>query len=201
MPVEQSQPSVPDVRDAGAEQPRLEEPTLLDGQAIHRLACLAGLDANSPYAYLMWCRDFAATTVVARAAPTAGQQGDASTLVGFVTGYVRPHQPDTYFLWQVAVDPSHQGRGLARHMLAAVGARCVRDGVRYLEATVTPDNAASRALFAAFARTHGVTEEWSPLFERAHFPHPQAVADHDQGHDREELVRIGPLVDVVNSRS
>lgn len=35
------------------------------------------LDTNCPYSYLLWCRDFAATSVVAR---------DGATLCGFVSG-------------------------------------------------------------------------------------------------------------------
>ncbi|MDS1269898.1 diaminobutyrate acetyltransferase [Lipingzhangella sp. LS1_29] len=170
----------------------MERPTLMDGQAIYDLVCRAGLDVNSPYAYVLWCRDFAATTVVARGRTASGAE-TSPELGGFVLGYVRPEQPDTYFLWQVAVDPGYQGRKLARTMLHHIGDRCVRQGIRYLEATVTPDNAASRALFEAFARAHGVEARWSPLFERAHFPQPEAVTDVDQGHEREELVRIGPL--------
>nr|WP_246062508.1 diaminobutyrate acetyltransferase [Haloactinospora alba] len=159
---------------------RLETPTLDDGRHMWRLADRAGLDLNSAYAYTMWCRDFARTTVVARSG-----SGEAC---GFVTGYVRPDEPGTYFLWQVAVDPAYRGRRLARRMLDHIGDRIVSAGQTHVEATVTPDNTASRALFASFARDRGAGLEWKPLFEREHFPH-----DGVEGHDPEELVRIGPL--------
>nr|WP_285758791.1 diaminobutyrate acetyltransferase [Nocardiopsis ansamitocini] len=158
----------------------LVSPSLDDGRHVWRLARAAGLDVNSPYAYVLWCRDFAATSVVAH--------DDSGVLRGFVTGYTRPDQPDTYFLWQVAVDPGFRGRRLARRMLDHVGGRLPSLGIRYLEATVTADNAASRALFASFARTHGADLAWTPLFERAHFPD-----DTGEPHEPEELVRIGPL--------
>ncbi|TDQ55067.1 diaminobutyrate acetyltransferase [Actinorugispora endophytica] len=135
---------------------------------------------NSPYAYVLWCRDFAATTVVAR--------DHTGALRGFVTGYVRPDNPDTYFLWQVAVDPAFRGRRLARRMLDHIGDRVTERGIRRLEATVTPDNAASRALFASFARDRAADLSWTPLFERGHFP----AGTHD-AHEAEDLVRIGPL--------
>lgn len=160
----------------------LSNPSLEDGKSLWRLARGAGLDINSPYAYVLWCRDFAATTVVAK----QSTEGGSASLCGFVTGYVRPDAPDTYFLWQVAVDDAFRGRRLARRMLDHIGARNAERGLRYLEATVTPDNTASRALFASFARDRGAELHWTPLFERAHFP---GTADHES----EELVRIGPL--------
>ena len=35
-----------------------------------------------------------------------------------MTGYLRPTRPDTLVVWQVAVDHSHRGRGLARWVKA-----------------------------------------------------------------------------------
>ncbi|WP_236700346.1 diaminobutyrate acetyltransferase [Allosalinactinospora lopnorensis] len=158
----------------------MASPSLDDGRHLWRLAGEAGLDVNSPYAYLLWCRDFAKTSVVAH--------DDQHELRGFVIGYVRPDRPDTYFLWQVAVDPSFQGRRLARRMLDHIGERIASRGIAHLEATVTPDNTASRALFASFARDRGAPLEWTPLFEHEHFPR-----EGSEGHEPEELVRIGPL--------
>ena len=165
---------------AGPDGVRIAPPVLDDGRHLWRLARDAGLDVNSPYAYALWCRDFAATTVTAR--------DEEGRLRGFVTGYVRPDAADTYFLWQVAVDAEFRGRRLARRMLAHIGDRIVARGLTHLEATVTPDNTASRALFASFARDHGAEPEWTPLFEREHFPCEDSGA-----HEPEDLVRIGPL--------
>ncbi len=163
-----------------AEDVTLAPPALDDGRHLWRLARDSGLDVNSPYAYVLWCRDFAATSLAAR--------DGSGALRGFVTGYVRPEALDTYFLWQVAVDPECRGRRLARRMLDRVGSRIAARGIRYLEATVTPDNTASRALFASFARDRGADLTWTPLFTRAHFP-----ADGPGPHEPEDLVRIGPL--------
>lgn len=159
---------------------RLSEPTLADGPDLWRLTRDSGLDLNSPYAYTLWTRDFAATSVIAR--DSAGRPR------GFVTGFVRPAAPDTYFLWQVGVDPEFRGRRLARRMLDHVGDRIAAQGLQYLEATVTPGNTASRALFTSFARSRECGAVWSPLFAREHFP-----ADESEGHEPEDLVRIGPL--------
>lgn len=156
---------------------RLQEPSPADGPALWRLARDSRvLDVNSPYSYTLWCRDFADTSVVAR-------DGDAAC--GFITGYVRPSRPDTFFVWQVAVAESHRGRGLARRMLDLLAGRLAARGHRYMEATVTPGNAPSTAMFASFARDHGCALERSPLFGEEHFP--------GGGHEPEVLFRIGPF--------
>ena len=144
-----------------------------------RLAGETGMDVNSPYAYTLWCRDFAMTSVVAH--------DDTGRLAAYVTGYVRAESPDTYFLWQVAVDPAHRGQRLARRMLDFIGDAIAERGLRHLEATVTPDNTASRALFESFARDRGTEAVWSPLFGEEHFPKG------DVPYEPEDLVRIGPF--------
>ncbi|RKS74408.1 diaminobutyrate acetyltransferase [Actinomadura pelletieri DSM 43383] len=157
---------------------QLQEPNLADGPELWRLARDSRvLDVNSPYSYTLWCRDFADTSVVAR---------EDGVPCGFVTGYVRPSRPDTFFVWQVAVGPDHRGRGLAHRMLDRLADRLAPRGHRFMEATVTPDNAASTAMFEAFARGRGCEVTRSPLFGSEHFP--------EKGHAPEVLYRIGPIV-------
>ena len=92
------------------EGPRIDRPDVVDGAALWRIAKdSAALDLNSSYSYLLWCRDFAGTSAVAR-----GLDGRP---VGFVTAYLRPDRPRTLLVWQVAVDASHRGRGLAARLL------------------------------------------------------------------------------------
>ena len=80
-----------------AEGIRIDRPDVADGSALWRIAGDSGtLDLNSSYSYLLWCRDFADTSAVAR--------DETGEPVGFVTGYVRPERPDTLLVWQVAVD-------------------------------------------------------------------------------------------------
>ena len=158
---------------------QLQEPSLADGPELWRMARDSRvLDVNSPYSYTLWCRDFADTSVVAR---------DAGAPCGFITGYVRPSRPDTFFVWQVAVDHDHRGQGLARRMLDRLADRLVPRGHRFMEATVTPDNTASTAMFESFARDRGSELARSPLFGAEHFP--------DGGHEPEVLFRIGPITD------
>jgi L-2,4-diaminobutyric acid acetyltransferase len=154
----------------------LRTPTVADGPALWRLAKdSATLDANSPYAYLLWCRDFAATSVIAL---VGGHPA------GYITGYRRPEQPGTVMVWQVAVDAAHRGAGLASRMIDHLVQRLLPDGVTHLETSITPDNEASRRLFGAFARRWAAPTERSKLFSAGLFP---------DAHQSEELFRFGPL--------
>lgn len=132
------------------------------------------LDLNASYAYLLWARDFAATSVVA-----VDTRSDEPC--GFVTGYVRPDRPDTLMIWQVAVDEAARGRGIARAMLEDLFDRDPH--VTVMETTITEDNAASIALFGAVAAGRGLAFERSPLFAASAFP---------DGHDAELLFRLSP---------
>ncbi|GAA2417269.1 diaminobutyrate acetyltransferase [Streptomyces glaucosporus] len=155
----------------------LEPPGVEDGAAVWRIARDSrALDLNSSYSYLLWFRDFAATSVVAR--------GDGGEPVGFTTGYVRPERPRTLVVWQIAVEERQRGRGLAAAMLDHLAARLRPRGVRYLETTVTPANTASNRLFTVFARRHGAALGREVLFDGGLFP---------DGHEPEVLYRIGPL--------
>ncbi|MET9496860.1 diaminobutyrate acetyltransferase [Streptomyces sp. NPDC006552] len=164
---------------AAQAQFQLDQPSVADGAAIWRIARDSKvLDLNSSYSYLLWCRDFAATSVVAR--------DEAGEVAGFVTGYLRPDRPDTLVVWQIAVDDAHRGHGLAGELLDALAARVAAERqVTTVETTITPDNAASQALFHSFARRHGAGVERRVLFDAGLFP--------DDGHLPEELYRIGPL--------
>lgn len=161
--------------DAGIEReaPATSVPTVADGVALWEIADASRvLDVNSRYAYVLWCRDFAATSIVARL---------DGRVVGFVTGYRRPDQPDTLFVWQVAVHESARGRRAAATMLDDLVARV---GVPFLETTVTDDNAASLAMFSGLAERTGAPMDRTELFGRA-----ELGAEHDP----EFLYRIGPM--------
>ncbi|MEU2925106.1 diaminobutyrate acetyltransferase [Streptomyces sp. NPDC007251] len=157
----------------------VDQPSLTDGAALWRLARDSKtLDLNSSYSYLLWCRDFAGTSAVAR-----GADGEP---VGFVTGYVRPERPRTLLVWQVAVDPAQRGHGIAAALLDGLTARLTAErGITDVETTITPGNTASERLFTSFAARHGARLEREVLFPAELFP--------DGPHDPEVLYRIGPL--------
>jgi L-2,4-diaminobutyric acid acetyltransferase len=150
----------------------IESPTKADGAALWRIARDSQkLDLNSPYAYLLWCHDFAESSVVARA------DGEA---VGFVIAYRKPAAPDTALVWQVAVDASQRGKGLAGALLDELFTKLVGQGVRYLETSI--------ALFGSFAKRWNASMESVELFSAQDFPD-----DGEGAHEPEDLYRIGPL--------
>ena len=151
-------------------------PRVEDGPALWRLAREAGgLDVNSPYAYLLLGHLFADTCVLA-------EDGDGPA--GFTSALLAPGRPETLFVWQVAVHPDRRRRGLAGRMLRHLLGRPACAGVRSVEATVTPGNGASRALFVRLAAEMGTSCRILPGFPRAVFP--------GGGHEPEMLVRVGP---------
>jgi len=173
MTAAQADPAAPQA------EPQIDRPSVTDGAALWRIARDSKvLDLNSSYSYLLWCRDFAATSVVAR-------DGRGET-VGFVTGYLRPERPRTLLVWQVAVDEAHRGRGLAAALLDGVVAQSSAEHrITAVETTITPGNTASERLFTSFAERHGAGVEREVLFDAGLFP--------DGPHDPEVLYRIGPL--------
>jgi L-2,4-diaminobutyric acid acetyltransferase len=158
----------------------IESPTKADGATLWRIARDSRtLDLNSPYAYLLWCHDFSDSTVVAKV------DGEA---VGFVSAYRKPAAPQTVVVWQVAVDASQRGKGLAGALLDDLFTKLVEGGVEYLETTITPDNEASIRLFSSFAKRWNTNLESAELFSASDFPR-----DDDGAHQPEDIYRIGPL--------
>ncbi len=153
-----------------------EKPTVEDGADMWELVKNSTLDLNSSYKYIMMCEFFAETCVVAK------EKGE---LVGFVTAFIPPEKQDTVFVWQVGVDTSQRGKGLASRLLNELVERTGCDDVKYLEATVTPSNEASQALFKKLARTHNTNCEVSECFAEELFP--------GEGHEAELTFRIGPF--------
>lgn len=156
----------------------IRRPTVSDGAEIWRVVKESGtLDLNSAYLYLLLCKDFAETCVVA-------QQGQR--LVGFVTGYEPPDRDSVIFLWQIGVDPACRGKGLGKRMLRTFLDQATARGATLLETTISPSNQASQALFRGLARDLGASCEVLPCFAPHHFPA-------HSGHEAEELYRIGPI--------
>lgn len=167
---------------AADERVLIGPPGHADGAHLWRIARDSRkLDLNSSYTYLLWCRHFADTTVVARV------DGEP---VGFVIGYLVPSAPDTVVVWQVAIDSSQRGKGLAGALLDNLVSRLAGRGVRYLETTVTPDNAPSIALFTAAAQRWRDADGNPAAMTRSDF---FAATDFPDEHEPEQLYRIGPF--------
>ncbi|MFT5722059.1 MAG: L-2,4-diaminobutyric acid acetyltransferase [Motiliproteus sp.] len=155
----------------------LSVPLSTDGHAVHQLiASCPPLDQNSMYCNLLQATHFASTSVSAKR---------GGELVGFISGYALPERPDTLFIWQVAVDESARGCGLALSMLQHILQRPHCSEIHALETSITASNQASWALFRRLASNLNAQVEESILFDHV---------DHFRGiHDTEALVHIGPF--------
>lgn len=155
----------------------LREPRPTDGAAVHQLvAACPPLDPNSMYCNLLQCADFSDTSVAAE------RDGE---LVGFISGYIPPRRQETLFVWQVAVADQARGAGLGKRMLNHLLGRLTPRGVRFIDTTITEDNAASWGLFKSLARDHQAAYESAVHFDRQqHF---------GGSHASELLLRIGPF--------
>lgn len=153
------------------------EPKAGDGAAMWNIVREGGvLDENSSYAYIMFRDRFVDTCVVAE------HEGE---VVGFVTGFRPPRDPDVIFVWQIGVHGQMRGQGLARRLLKQLVDRDACVGVRFMETNITPGNVASQRLFRSFARTMGHARvEVRTGYDEHLFP---------SGHEPEELYRIGPF--------
>lgn len=161
-------------RGTAGESLTLRRTRAADGPVLWRMAKESGtLDLNSPYAYAMWADRFHATSVIAE------RDGEPA---GFVLGFRIPGRDHVLFVWQVAVGHDFRGRGLGGRMLDELVAAA---GSTAVEATVTPSNEASRALFQSLAKRHGCACTESPYYTTAHFP--------STDHEAEPLLHIGPL--------
>jgi L-2,4-diaminobutyric acid acetyltransferase len=162
---------------AAHRQLALRQPERRDGAALYELvASCPPLDLNSRYAYLLVCRHHAKTSVVVES---------DGVIVSAITAYVPPAQPDTLFVWQVAVAPQMQGQGLGARMLDHLKRQCIAQGrLRWLETTISPSNDPSRKLFTDFARRHGAGCTTATLFSVSDFG--------ESGHEEECLYKIGP---------
>ena len=160
----------------------LRLPKAEDAANLHRLiAECPPLDPNSLYCNLLHCTHFSATAIAAVRHDSQGQEH----LVGFISGYIPPGQPDTLFVWQVAIAQEARGQRLAARMLDAILERPVCAAVRYIDTTITPGNQASWGLFESWARQHD-----APTSSTLHFERDRHFAGH---HDDEHLMRIGPF--------
>lgn len=155
---------------------KIRKPNANDGVAIHQLIenC-PPLDLNSTYLYLLQSTHFAETCVVAE---VKGQ------VAAFLSGYIKPSSPNTFFLWQVAVGDVLRGKGMAKQLIDEVLKREVCSQVEFLETTITPDNQASWGLFRSFAK-----ERAAQLVDEVFFTSQQLGGEHEQ----EVLVKIGPF--------
>ncbi|WP_307786874.1 diaminobutyrate acetyltransferase [Pseudogracilibacillus auburnensis] len=154
------------------------EPTEDDGSEMFRIVKESKvLDVNSSYSYLMWSKYFNKTSIIA--------QCEKEEVIGFVSGFLQPESPNTLFIWQVAVDEKHRGKGLATKLIDQLLRQLEEENVRFLEATVTPTNIPSSKLFKGIAKKRETNCAIFECFSEDQFPDPS--------HEAELTYRIGPL--------
>ncbi len=148
-----------------------------EGSAVWQLIKNSGsLDENSVYCNLLQCTHFASTCAVALL---------DGKVVGWVSGYIPPEEPDVLFIWQVCVSPAARGRGIGKKLIRDVLARDVCADVQRIKSTITDDNEASWALFSSVAAKFD-----APLKRQEHF---NSDVHFEGAHDTEHLVTIGPF--------
>lgn len=168
--------TAPEQPAAARRQVVFRTPEVSDARAVWQMVRDdENLDENSVYYYTLWFRDFAGNSLVATV------DGE---IVGFVTGYRRPAEPETYMVWQEAVKPRHGIPGLGVKLFQEAAKRQIAEGVKYVEATVSADNKSIIMVLKKFAKDYQAEFEKSVLFPSSLFP--------DAHHD-EVLYRIGPL--------
>lgn len=157
--------------------PTVRKPVAEDGAKVWELvqACKP-LDENSMYCNLLQSDHFAGTCCLAEI---------SQEMVGWVSSYVLPNDPETLFVWQVAVAEKARGRGLGTMMLQSILRRPQCQAVNRMQTTITADNNASWSLFRRFARFQDSQMDIQPYYTQAlHF---------QERHKTENLVTI-PLV-------
>ncbi|MGB8623930.1 MAG: diaminobutyrate acetyltransferase [Paracoccaceae bacterium] len=150
-------------------------PTSADGSDVWNLIRESGpLDENSMYCNTLQCDHFGETCVIAEL---------NGKIVGWVSAFIMPSDPESLFIWQVAVDSDARGMGVAGKMLDHLLKRDACAGVTRLQTTITADNDASWALFNSFAEKMDAPLERDPHYKRdTHF---------EGRHATEYMVTIG----------
>jgi L-2,4-diaminobutyric acid acetyltransferase len=154
----------------------LRHPLASDGDALNTLlATTPVLDGNSVQCTLLQCSHFAQTSV---AAFLHGQ------LVGFVSAYYPPNEPNTLFVWQVVVAQDLRDLGLGKKMLHWLIEQPACAQAVNLVTAIGIKNSISWSMFDSFARDIGALPIKSFVSSIRRSP------DTEQN---EYLLRISPL--------
>jgi L-2,4-diaminobutyric acid acetyltransferase len=156
----------------------LKKPVPSDGKSMWELVKKSkSLDLNSLYHYILMAHHFGDSSIAAF---------KGNELAGFVTAYFPPVSKETLFVWQVCVSEKFQGKGLGKKMLTSLARSELSQKVRYLDATITPSNNASIALFSSTAKALGSDYRFDEIVYPENF-------FGKSGHEPEKLFHIGPI--------
>jgi len=70
-----------------------------------------------------------------------------SQIIGFAMGIVPQTFPGTYFLWQIGITPSYQGKGIGGKLVREVENEMRKLKFKRIEVTIDPVNLSSKKLF------------------------------------------------------
>jgi len=147
-----------------------------DAKKIHKLVKNTNvLDVNSEYLYLLQSTHFNETCSVAEA---------NNDIIGFISGYIYPLNPEVLFVWQVGVDDKFRGQNIAKDLLTNIIDRKLLQGVKYIYTTISPSNIASQKFFEKFAKSLNTEIHKETMFE---------ISDFNNAHEDEVLYKIGPF--------
>ena len=90
-------------------------------------------------------------------------------LVGALTGYRKPQEPNTFFVWQVAVDESMRSRGVAERMALWILEDTALKDICDIETTISPSNKASQRVFEKVAQRLGASLSQELCFSQTLF--------------------------------
>lgn len=117
----------------------LRKPSKSDGNRITQfIHNHPSLDTNSSYCHFLQSSHFKNTCIIAE---------KNNEILGFISGYKKPEEPNTLFIWQMAVAPDYRGKGLALIMLSSILTRKEHSHLAALEATITQSNKSSWRVF------------------------------------------------------
>jgi len=151
----------------------IRKPLKGDAKSIYTLVKDTNvLDVNSEYLYLLQATHFREFCSVAI-------QND--NVVGFTSAYLIPNEEATLFIWQVAVDSSTRGKGLAQKMILDILQRESTKNVNTIHTTISPSNNASQRVFEKLSSKYGVSFEKEIMFE---------IGDFNNAHEDEVLYKI-----------
>ena len=133
------------------------------------------LDLNSEYLYLLQSTHFTSTCSIGLL---------EEEVVGFVSGYRQPQKPNALFIWQVAIDKSLKGQGLANKLMFNILERKENIDLTYIHTTVSPSNKASIRVFEKLAEKLDTKIESKDFLKKEDFINQ---------HEEEVLYEIGPF--------
>ncbi|AQU81280.1 MULTISPECIES: diaminobutyrate acetyltransferase [unclassified Halomonas] len=153
-------------------------PSISDATSIYHIAQKTPqLDSYPEYFYLLWCRDFKNTSLVAK---------KRENIAGFIIGYLRPDDPQTLLLWQQAMSKETINKGIGIKLLYNLTKQCSLKGTRFIEATIDPSNKGAEKTLKGISKLFNTKISKKDIFDENLF---------STNHHKEVLVRIGPLME------